>query len=157
MDNTVAARADLSQFPIGSKWRVRLESSPPATASAYQCYDGLVGEVVGYNEELPGIISVESIVYPIRLRFHEPGLPASEQSFAPFQLEPVWRKEVRDYVIERQAAHQRHELTEPYHRVIERIAQNYDVDVEVVQSYFFQEFEKTPEYQILRRQGEVHG
>jgi phage-related protein len=91
------------------------------------------------------------------LKFGEAGLPAIEQSFAPFQLEPVWRKELRDYLAERQAAHERHALTEPYHRVIERIAEAHSVDVEAVQAYFFQEFEKTPEYRILQHQGEVHG
>ncbi|MBI3952305.1 MAG: hypothetical protein HY314_17795 [Acidobacteria bacterium] len=152
------SRPELSAFQIGSKWRVNLGSSSNGVVSKQHLpFDGKIGEVVGYNEEIPGVVSVESIVYPIRLRFDEPELPTSEQSFAPFQLEPVWRKAVREYIAERQATHRRHKVPEPYHRVIERVAEAYSADIEDVQSYFFEEFQKTPEYQVLQRQGEVHG
>jgi hypothetical protein len=158
MSDIFQSRPDLSAFRIGSQWRVYLGSgSNGIIPTQHLSYDGKTGEVVGYNEEIPGVVSVECMVYPIRLRVEENGLPEPECSFAPFQLEPIWRKDIRDYIAERQIAHQNHDVSEPYHRVIERVAAAYAADIEEVQSYFFEEFQKTPEYQVLQHQGEVHG
>jgi hypothetical protein len=158
MSDIFQSRPELAQFQLGSTWRVSLGSSPHGVISPQHLpYDGKIGEVVGYNEEIPGLVNMEAMVYPIRLKVEDETLPEPEQSFAPFQLEPIWRKEVRDYITERQAAYQRQEVSVPYHRVIERISERYSADIEEVQSYFFEEFQKTPEYQVLQHQGEVHG
>jgi hypothetical protein len=158
MADIFQSRPELSPFQIGTRWRVNSGSdSAEVMAKQILPYDGKIGEVVGYNEEIPGIVSVESMVYPIRMRFEEEGLAEEDLSFAPFQLEPLWRKDLRDYIAGRETTHSRHEVPEPYHRVIERVAEAYSVDIEEVQSYFFEEFQKTPEYRVLQRQGEVHG
>jgi len=158
MPDIFQSRPELSPFQIGSKWRVNLGAKPATFVSKQDVlYNGKVGEVVGYNEEIPGVVSVEAIAYPIRMRFEDEGLPEQEHSFGPAQLEPVWRKEVRDYLAEREAAHRKRKVPEPYHRVIERIAEKYSANIEDVQSYFFDEFQKTSEYKLLQRQGEVHG
>jgi hypothetical protein len=158
MSDIFQSRPELAGFPISSKWRVYLGSgSNGVISNQHVPFNEKIGEVVGYNEEVPGVLCLEAIVYPVRLKFEDETMPQQEYSFAPFQLEPIWQKEVREYLAERKAAHERHQVAAPYHRMIESVAEKHSVPVADVQAYFFDEFQKTPEYKVLQHQGEVHG